>query len=86
MWYKIQKLWYDIKYFLGDTKEFWILCILGWLTMVLMFYAAIKLGEEQCKQLAMQQNLEWDFGAIKGCLIKEKNGGWIDYEKYRVVK
>lgn len=79
-------MWDEIKDFLGCTKEFWILCIIGWLAMALMFYAAIKLGEEQCKQLAVQQNLEWDFGAIKGCLVKEKDGGWIDYDKYRIMK
>lgn len=79
-------IWYKIIDFLEDTKELWIVLAVGFITVALMVFAAIKLGEEQCKQLAMQQNLEWDFGAIKGCLVKEKNGGWIDYEKYRIIK
>lgn len=79
-------MWYKIIDFLENTKELWIVLTAGFLTVAVMLYAAIKLGEEQCKQLAIQQNLEWDFGAIKGCLVKEKDGGWIDYEKYRIIK
>ena len=82
MWYKIID---QIKDFLDFTKEFWIILLGSYIAMMLLFGAAIKLGKEQCEQLATQQELEWDFGVIKGCLVK-KEGKWIDYEKYRIVK
>ena len=33
-----------------------------------------------CEAKAEAQNLEWDFGVAKGCMVKTENG-WIDYNR-----
>lgn len=33
-----------------------------------------------CKSKAEAQNLEWDFGVAKGCMVKTESG-WMDYDR-----
>ena len=33
-----------------------------------------------CYAKAEAQNLEWDFGVAKGCMVKTENG-WMDYDR-----
>jgi hypothetical protein len=33
-----------------------------------------------CEAKAEAQNLEWDFGVAKGCMVKTENG-WMDYDR-----
>lgn len=32
------------------------------------------------------QQMEYSFGFIQGCMVREKGGKWIDYERYRVME
>jgi hypothetical protein len=39
-----------------------------------------------CEKKAVAQGLEYKFGIWEGCLVKERDGNYIDYDKYRVLK
>lgn len=50
-------------------------------------FTALFLSKEySCERKATAQGLEYKYGIWEGCLVKERDGNYIDYEKYRVVK
>ena len=51
------------------------------LTAITIFIT-VKFQEIKCETKAKTQNLESDFGIIKGCIVKYQ-GKWIDYERLR---
>lgn len=45
-----------------------------------------KANEIYCEKKATAQGLEYRFGWWEGCLVKERDGNYIDYDRYRVLK
>lgn len=39
----------------------------------------------QCRKKAKIQNLEYNYGIIQGCMVKNANK-WIDYNRLRVIE
>lgn len=39
-----------------------------------------KAHEYKCKSKATTQNMEYDYGLFKGCMVKTENG-WMDYNR-----
>lgn len=73
-----------------DLHEDWLIiykCSIIFLAAAfLAFYTPYKVNEFSCKEKATAQGLDYKFGLFEGCLVKEKEGNYIDYDKYRVVK
>ena len=42
--------------------------------------------EYQCKEKAKYQELEYHWGLPEGCMVKDKEGKWIDYDRYRIME
>ena len=40
----------------------------------------------ECSTKANMQELEWSFGPIQGCMVREKGGKWIDYQRLRYME
>lgn len=55
------------------------------LLIILMIYGTIKWDEYQCKEKANYQELEYHWGIPEGCMVKDKEGKWIDYDRYRIM-
>lgn len=36
-----------------------------------------------CMKKATKQEMEWSYGPIQGCMVKQENGKWIDYDRLR---
>ena len=53
--------------------------------LALIFCATNKVSETACREKALAQNMEWQFGIMKGCIVKH-NGKWIDYERLRYAE
>lgn len=51
----------------------------------LIFCAANQVAETACREKALAQNMEWQFGIMKGCIVKH-NGKWIDYQRLRYTE
>lgn len=58
---------------------FIVLAIIGALVL-LGFYSY------ECSTKANMQELEWSFGPIQGCMVREKGGKWIDYQRLRYME
>ena len=39
-----------------------------------------------CRSKAIMQEMEWSYGPIQGCMVKQKNGKWIDYDRLRYME
>lgn len=53
-----------------------LLCFLG---------CTIGFNAYKCKSKAVMQELEWSYGPIQGCMVKQENGKWIDYDRLRYM-
>ena len=53
-----------------------LLCFLG---------CVIGFNAYKCKSKAVMQELEWSYGPIQGCMVKQENGKWIDYDRLRYM-
>jgi hypothetical protein len=63
----------DTWFFLG----FVIVCL------VLFGIASIWFQTYKCKTKAVIPEMEWSYGPIQGCMVKQENGKWIDYDRLR---
>ena len=39
-----------------------------------------------CMKKATMQEMEWSYGPIQGCMVKQENGKWIDYDRLRYME
>ena len=39
-----------------------------------------------CMKKATKQEMEWSYGPIQGCMVKQENGKWIDYDRLRYME
>jgi len=39
-----------------------------------------------CRNKAIMQGMEWSYGPIQGCMVKQENGKWIDYDRLRYME
>ena len=53
-----------------------LLCFLG---------CAVGFNTYKCRTKAVMQELEWSYGPIQGCMVKQENGKWIDYDRLRYM-
>lgn len=54
--------------------------------IVLLLISSCSFENYKCKTKAEIQQMEYSFGFIQGCMVREKGGKWIDYERYRVME
>lgn len=70
----------------GDLR-FLYLCIVALVGIFVgTFYFSYKSDEYSCEKKATAQGLEYKYGWWEGCLVKERDGNYIDYDRYRVMK
>lgn len=58
------------------------------ITMVLIVILAIfglGLKYYKCTTKAEKQGYECSWGPIQGCMVKQKDGSWIDYDRLRIM-
>lgn len=64
---------------------YWI--FLGLVAFVVgTLWCAYKANGISCEKKATAQGLEYRYGIWEGCLVKERDGNYIDYDRYRVLK
>lgn len=70
----------------GDLG-FLYLCLVAFVGILVgTFYLGYKSDEYSCEKKATAQGLEYRYGLWEGCLVKERDGNYIDYDRYRVMK
>ena len=53
--------------------------------LIIFFVFAIGFNTYKCRTKAVMQELEWSYGPIQGCMVKQENGKWIDYDRLRYM-
>jgi len=73
----------NIAYPKGDKMRKLIL-----LSVIVLSFSACTLSDDityfECQAKAKAQSLEFDWGPLKGCMVKV-NGQWVDYNRFRVM-
>lgn len=64
-------------------KDEWIIAIVTVICLVIFSAFAIGFNAYKCKSKATMQEMEWSYGPIQGCMVKQENGKWIDYDRLR---
>lgn len=70
----------------GDLKFIYLICLAFVGAIVGSLYLGYKSDEYSCEKKATAQGLEYRYGWWEGCLVKEHDGNYIDYDRYRVLK
>lgn len=70
----------------GDLKIIYLCCIALVGAIAVSLFLGYKSNEYSCEKKATAQGLEYKYGWWTGCLVKERDGNYIDYDRYRVVK
>ena len=56
------------------------------ITIILFIICSPFLGSYlTCRNKAAMQEMEWSYGPIQGCMVKQENGKWIDYDRLRYM-
>lgn len=63
----------------------WIITIIMIVCLVIFSAFIIGFNAYQCKTKAVIQELEWSYGPIQGCMVKQENSKWIDYNRLRYM-
>lgn len=54
--------------------------------IIIIALALLGFKTYECSTKANIQELEWSYGPIQGCMVKERNGKWIDYNRLRYME
>lgn len=73
----LQELFDLIKYLVKPVLS---LVLIGVLVIGGSGLVLYKVHEYKCEAKATTQNMEYDYGLFKGCMVKTENG-WMDYNK-----
>ena len=63
----------------------WIITILIVVGLVIFSTFTIGFNTYKCRTKAVIQELDWSYGPIQGCMVKQENGKWIDYDRLRYM-
>lgn len=68
------------------TRDEFVIAIVMVVCLAVFYAFVIGLNTYQCKTKATIQELEWSYGPIQGCMVKQQNGKWIDYDHLRYTE
>lgn len=55
------------------------------LTIIAVLIGSVWLKDYECSCKAKKQGMEYSWGLIQGCMVREQGGQWIDYDRLRMV-
>lgn len=58
--------------------------ILFMIGVILLCLLTACFSAYQCRTKAVMQELDWSWGPIQGCMVKQ-DGKWIDYDRLRYM-
>lgn len=70
----------------GFLRQIYLVIVALVGVVVGVFLVCYKVEELSCEKKATAQGLEYRYDLWVGCLVKERDGNYIDYDKYRVWK
>ena len=52
---------------------------------IIIYLISYGFGSYECMTKAVKQGMEYSYGIVQGCMVREKGGKWIDYDRLRVM-
>lgn len=69
-----------------NNEDEFMTVIASFVLIIIMSLALLAFNRYECSTKASIQELEWSYGPIQGCMVKERNGKWIDYARLRYME
>lgn len=83
LWRGIKEVAGDIWYAVGDFLSFAaVFIVIAVIVVGGIMFTANHFMRVSCRQQVTQTGHDWDYGFIKGCLIKTDNG-WVPLDNWR---
>lgn len=54
--------------------------------IIILALVLLGFNRYECSTKANMQELEWSYRPIQGCMVREKDGKWIDYQRLRYME
>lgn len=69
-----------------DKEDEFITTIVCIVFAIIIALVLLVFSTYECSTKANIQELEWSYGPIQGCMVRERNGKWIDYARLRYME
>lgn len=69
-----------------NNEDEFMTAIVSIVFMILMVLGLLAFNSYECSTKANMQELEWSYGPIQGCMVRERNGKWVDYARLRYME
>lgn len=53
--------------------------------VAVFFLIGYGFSSYECMTKAVKQDLQYSYGIVQGCMVREKGGRWIDYDRLRTM-
>lgn len=70
---------------MSDTATGCISIICSIIFIIALLGGSLIFKSYKCHSKAEMQGLECSWGILQGCMVKQKDGTWIDYERLRYM-
>ena len=70
---------------MSNPEEGCLSSIISIVAIIAVILGACIFNYYQCHSKAKMQGYECSWGPIQGCMIKQKDGSWIDYDRLRIM-
>ena len=69
-----------------NSKEVCLTVLIFAFLLVVFIGGALVLDNYACHAKAEKQGYVCSWGPIQGCMVKQKDGTWIDYDRLRIME
>ena len=67
-----------------DSKE--LEGCLSFILIIALIFGCFVYNYFECHSKAEKQGYECSWGPLQGCMVKQKDGSWIDYDRLRIME
>ena len=60
-------------------------CLMIFIIVFIVFLIGYGLDSYSCMSKAVKQGLQYSYGIMQGCMVREQGGKWIDYDRLRTM-
>lgn len=69
-----------------DSEEGCLTILIYVLIIAALVGCSLVIKNYKCHSKAEMQGYECSWGPIQGCMVKQKDGTWIDYDRLRIME
>ena len=68
-----------------NEEDYGCLVVIAIALVAICFLIVYGFSSYECMTKAVKQDLQYSYGIVQGCMVREKGGKWIDYDRLRTM-